>query len=376
VTETLGRTDPYLALGVARVVSCMGPVTILGGLPLSETVVEAMRLAAQTKVNLNELNAQAGRRIAELVGVEAAHVTTGAAAGWQLAAAACLTGTDRDRIARLPEIVGERREIVIHRKHRSNFDHALRSSGATLCEFGYSRDRTERWELEAVLRETTAAVAYIDSFGNPSVLPLEEVVTMAHDHGVPVIVDAAPSLPPASNLRTLPATGADLCCYSGGKDLGGPQNTGFVAGRAELVEMCALNANPNHNTIGRPFKVNAEAIVGLVVALEEYLARDPAADDRRWRANLSEIAGRIDTAGGVPWALEDTTPHGMAVPCLNVVMHGGAAAAEQVAATLRAGDPQIWVNVERDTLVLSPQALLDDDVELVGDRLAAALRAR
>jgi D-glucosaminate-6-phosphate ammonia-lyase len=369
----ISTADPYGSLGVPRVVSCMGPVTILGGLPLSESVVEAMRLAARSKVNLNELNARAGRRIAELIGAQAAFVTTGAAAGWQLAAAACLAGSDPQRIARLPEVLGERREIVIHRKHRCNFDHALRSAGAELVNFGYSRDRTERWELEAAISDRTAAVAYVDAFGDQSVLTLEEVTAIAHEHDVPVIVDAAPSLPPASKLQTLPATGADLCSFSGGKDLGGPQNTGFVVGRPDLVAACALNSNPNHNTIGRAFKVNAEAIVGLVTALEEYLARDPEADTLRWLANLEEIAGRLDSSNGPSWSIEPTTRHGMPVPCLNVVL-GGAPAAERVSESLRKGDPQIWVGVERETVVINPQALHADDVDLVGERLQSAIQ--
>ncbi len=369
--------SPYRTLGVSRTISCMGPVTILGGMPLSERVVEAMRAAAGSKVNLNELNVSAGRRIAELVGVEAAFVTTGAAAGWQLAAAACLAGSDPARIAALPEVLGERSEIVIHRKHRCNFDHALRATGARLVPFGYSRDRTEPWELEAAISDRTAAVAYVAAFGDDSVLPLDELTAIAHAHDVPVIVDAAPALPPASALTTLPTTGADLCCFSGGKDLGGPQNTGFVAGRRDLVEACALNANPNHNTIGRPFKVNAEAIVGLVVALEEYVARDPEEDTRRWREALEEIGGRLETGNGLRWSVEHRTNHGMPVPCLNVVLPEVGPTPAQVADALRLGDPQIWVGVEPGMLVVNPQAMSMDDVELVGDRLSEATsRAR
>ena len=125
-------------------------------------------------------------------------------------------------------------------------------------------------------------MAYVAAFGYESVLSLEDVTAIAHEHGVPVIVDAAPALPPANSLTALPATGADLVSFSGWEDLGGPQNTGFVVGRADLVRACALNTNPNHNTVGRPFKVNAEAIVGLIVGRSRTTS--PVTTRRRTRA--------------------------------------------------------------------------------------------
>jgi L-seryl-tRNA(Ser) seleniumtransferase len=350
----------------------MGPVTVLGGMPLAERVVEAMRAAAATKVDLNELNARAGERIAQLLGLDAAFVTTGAAAGWELAAAACLAGSDPARIAALPEVLGDRHEIVIHRKHRCNFDHTLRAAGARLVSFGYSRDRTEPWELEAAISGDTAAVAYVAAFGDDSVLSLEEVTSIAHAHEVPVIVDAAPALPPADSLAALPATGADLISFSGGKDLGGPQNTGFVVGRPDLVRACALNANPNHNTLGRPFKVNAEAIVGLIVALEDYLARDQGEQTARWLEALEEIGGRLDTSSGLRWSVEPGTRHGIPVPCLNVVLPEGSPGPAHVAELLRLGDPEIWVLAEDGMLVVNPQAMTLEDVDLVAERLGEA----
>lgn len=365
-------TSTYQSLGLRRAISCMGPVTMLGGMPLSERVVDAMRAAAATRVDLNDLNTRAGDRLAELLGVDAAFATTGAAAGWELAAAACLAGSDPARIAALPEVLGDRHEIVIHRKHRCNFDHALRAAGAQLVSFGYSRDRTEPWELDAAITRDTAAVAYVAAFGDDSVLSLEDVTAIAHAHDVPVIVDAAPALPPADSLTTLPATGADLVSFSGGKELGGPQNTGFVVGRPELVRACALNANPNHNTLGRPFKVNAEAIVGLLVALEEYLACDHDEVAVRRLEALEEIGRRLDTTSGLRWSVDPHTRHGIPVPCLNIVLPDGSPTPTEVAESLRNDDPQIWVGVEDGMIVINPQALTTADVELVGERLSEA----
>jgi L-seryl-tRNA(Ser) seleniumtransferase len=363
--------NPYGRLGLPRAINCMGAVTFLGGLPLHDDVIEAMRAAARAKVDLNELERAAGRRIAELTGAEAAFITTGAAAGWGLAAAACIAGTDPARIMHLPAIRDGKREVAIHRKHRSNFDHAIRGTGARLAEFGASRDQTWPWELEDAIGAETAAVAYITDYGVSTVLSLEQVVAIAPARGVPVIVDAAVSLPPLANLRRLPATGADLVSFSGGKAVGGPQNTGFVVGRADLIEACAQNASPNHNTIGRPFKVNCEAIVGLVTALERYAAHDEEAERAAWVETLRTVqhaAGLDDTTSSIT----STSYHGMPIPALRIPVPD----ADGLAVALRAGDPAVWVGTGQGELLVNPHALAPEDAELAGTRIREALHGR
>lgn len=358
----------YDALGVRRVINCMGAVTFLGGATLSERVIDAMAAASRMKVNLSELNEAVGRRLADICGAEAGCVTSGAAGGLQLAAAACITRGDISKIARLPSVGGEPHEIVLHRKHRCNFDHALRTTGARLVEFGYSRDRTETWELEAALSDETVAVFYVTDFGMPSVLSLPEVIEVAHAHDVAVIVDAALSLPPRSNLRDIPATGADLCCFSGGKAIGGPQNSGFVVGRADLVAACVRNANPNHNTIGRPSKVNAEAMVGLLVALEEYLARTDAEDYAAFLAVCEQVqsTGRLSAEES---CLTAAGKNGMLVPTLRVHIAGGPPRAAAAVEALMCREPAIWVTADGDELIVDPLALDLLDAPIVGTAL-------
>jgi L-seryl-tRNA(Ser) seleniumtransferase len=354
----------------------MGAVTFLGGLPLADSVVQAMHDAYASKVDLFELNASVGSRIASFCGAEAGCVTSGAAGGLQLAAAACITRGDNDAIARLPEMEeGRRPEIVLHRKHRCNFDHAVRNTGARLVEFGYSWDRTERWELEAAFTERTAAVFYVTDFGPSSVLPLQEVVEVAHAREVPVIVDAAVSLPPRANLRELPGTGADLTSFSGGKAVGGPQNTGFLVGRRDLVDACVANASPNHNTIGRPAKVNAEAMVGLIVALEAYLERDEDEEYAGWTSMLERIREVSVGARHDDCELTATSKNGMPIPTLRYRWPTEEDAVDASAA-LRACDPAIWLNHEGSELVLDPHALRETDVDYVGHVLATVVRGR
>ena len=367
--------SPYEALGVSPVVNCMGAVTFLGGLPLRPAAVEAMRRAYSSKVNLFDLNVAVGRHIATICRTEAAFVTSGAAGGLQVAAAAAMTRGAVDRVARLPDLESSSRpEIVLHRKHRLTFDHALRNTGARLVEFGYSSDRTERWELEAAMTDQTAAVFYVSRFGPSSVLSLEEVVDISHRVGVPVIVDAAVALPPRANLWEIPATGADLTCFSGGKAIGGPQNTGFVAGRGDLVEWCATNANPNHNTIGRPAKVNAEAMIGLLAALDAYLEQDEAQEYNGWMTMLERIES-IVSAVGIASTIRPTSKNEMPIPTIRFPT-ASAADAERVALGLRAGEPPIWLLHDGHELVIDPHALRTEDVEHLGHTLAGLLTER
>jgi L-seryl-tRNA(Ser) seleniumtransferase len=256
-----------------------------------------MRDAAGSFIQLDELQRAVGRRLAELTGNEAAYVSSGAAAGMALATAACVAGTDPARINRLPDTSGMKNEVIAHRSQRNGYDHAIRQVGVTLVEIGMGRSAAA-WELEAAINERTAAVFY---FGGmhfaESAIPLPEVVRIAHAHDVPVIVDAAAQIPPISNLwHFTRELGCDLAIFSGGKGLCGPQSSGLVLGRRDLIDACAVNGPPNHS-IGRPMKVGKEELVGLLTAVEWSLRRDePAliADYER------QVAYLIDRLQGIP----------------------------------------------------------------------------
>ena len=233
----------YDLLGVRPVINAAGPLTRLSGAPLHPEVAAAMAEAAQACARIEDLQEAAGRELAAATGAEAGYVTAGAAAGLALAAAACLAGLDVAAMDRLPDATGLRDEIVIQRPHLTAYTHALRLAGARLVEVGYlgfpGQGITWPWQVEAAITARTAALAY--SAGRaPGAVPLEEVVAIAHRHGLPVIVDAAGALPPAENLRRFVAAGADLVAYSGGKAIGGPQASGLLVGRAELIESVAL----------------------------------------------------------------------------------------------------------------------------------------
>jgi len=380
-------TGLYARLGVKRRINAAGTLTRLGGSLMEEPVLEAMREAARASVDIGELQVAAGRAIARATGAEAGIVVAGAAAGLTLAAAACIAGLDVAKMARLPDTVGLPNEILIPRTHRNAYDHALRAAGAVLVDIGYNDRGTgagirglEAWEIDAAVTPATVALAFA---ANPeTAADLSGVVAACRRRGLPVIVDAAAQLPPATNLRAFFDAGADLVVFSGGKAIGGPQASGILAGRRDLIASALLQQldmdvdptrwvapaivdrdrvpMPPHHGIGRGFKVGKEEIVGLVVALERFVARDEGRYAAALRQRLSAIAAGL--SGRRTRIVEGR------VPILEIETRDGPAAV----ARLLGGEPPVHVG-ERDLA----KGLLVVDLQTVaaGDdaTLAAAL---
>jgi uncharacterized pyridoxal phosphate-dependent enzyme len=362
----------YERLGVHRVINAYECLTRLGGSRMDPEVLAAMTEASQWFVQLDELQQKTGERIAALVGVEAAYVTSGAAAGLTLATAASIAGTDPSRITRLPDTRGMANEVVIERSHRNRYDHAIRQAGATFSEYGFARG-TEPWELEAAITPQTAAVAYFVTNATPWTLPLPTVAAIAHRHGLPVIVDAAAELPPAENLRRFVDEGGDLVVFSGGKGLRGPQCSGLILGRRDLIAACAANASPRH-AIGRPMKVGKEEMVGLLVALERYLADPPEARQKRWEAQVRQaVAALQDLPGLIPERVFPM-PTGKLIPrALVRVTAACPLTADAIIAALADGDPVIAVRPDPAGFIIDPQTLCDGEVNVICARIHAIL---
>jgi L-seryl-tRNA(Ser) seleniumtransferase len=303
----------YEQLGVRPLINARGTHTRLGGSIMHPEVQEAMRAAAGSYVVLEELQAAASKVIARATGAEAGMVTGGAEAGLLFATAACMAGEDPIKIERLPDTTGMKNEAIIYRAHRNGYDHALRVAGATIVEVGYGSS-TIPYQLEAAITDKTALVMYLMSpWSGRGALSLAQTCEIAHRHGVPVLVDAAAMLPPATNLTQYIADGADLVTFSGGKGLRGPQSSGILAGRADLIRAALKNGSPNHS-VGRSAKAAKEDIVGLIVALEMYLERDHAADLRHWQEQADYMTSRLGDLPGVNARTlydgrEHTSPH-------------------------------------------------------------------
>ena len=281
----------YEQLGVRRVINADATLTRLGGSLMPPGVLDAMREAAGSFVDMHELQGVVGRRLAELTRNEAAYVATGAAAGIVLATLATMTGGELPAIADLiEEGSAPKDEVIIHRAHRIPYDPAIRLAGAKIVEIG-NRLQTFDWELEAAFTPRTAMVFYAAGVHlAPGALPLGKTIELAHGHGVPVVVDAAAQLPPTENLwRFTRELGADLAIFSGGKDLHGPQASGLLVGTKAMIAAVAVNGSPNQR-LGRPMKVGKEEMIGLLAAVERYVAID-------WREraeDYEEIVRAVD----------------------------------------------------------------------------------
>ncbi len=366
------QTDIYARLGVRTIINARGATTAVGGTLPPPEVMAAMAEAAKAFVVLEELNAKVGEKIAAVTGAEAGYVTCGSAAGMLLAAAACITGTDIARIRRLPDTTGMPDEIIVHRAHRINYDQMFRAPGAKLVEIGIP-SATERWEYEAAFTARTAAVAFVDSPSiGPGALDFGTVIEVAHAHNVPVIVDAASTLPPVSHLTRWIAGGADLVIYSGGKGIRGPQDSGLLAGRADLIAAAKMNGNPNA-AIGRAAKVSKEAMVGLAVALDRFITHDHDAEFAAHRAQAELIAHELaDFPNAECAVIADPERYPMPLAVIRPV--DGAWSAPAVRATLAAGDPGIFVNVELGGIGINTHCLRDGDAEQIATRLRTLLR--
>jgi len=373
----------YRRLGVRRIIHASGTTTRYGGSLLRPEALAAMGEASQMLVNIDELNEAAGAAIARMLGAEAAFVTAGASSGLILQAAACIAGDDPAKIIRLPDTRGMRNEIVIQRAHRFAYDQAYRVPGGVLVEIGLAR-RTQPFELEDAISDRTAAVAHLVSpfTSPPGILPLDQVIAIAHRRGVPVIVDAASMLPPRENLTKFLRLGADLVSFSGGKGIRGPQSSGFLIGRRDLVRAAALNASPNQ-AIARAAKTSKEEIAGLVVALELFLAEDESAEMKRYHDVCATVAEALADIPGLRVVVEHDAvnrviPH--AVVYFTPDWAGPSGRTVQVA--LARGEPHVYVQQGPhqggyfDEIAVDPINLQPGDEVIVATRLREELTRR
>jgi D-glucosaminate-6-phosphate ammonia-lyase len=369
--------DLYGTIGVRPIIHMVGTTTRYGGTILRPEAQQAMEDAAGALVDMHQLNVRAGEAIATMIGAEAAVVTSGAAGALLLQAAAVIAGSDPAKIARLPDTEGMTNEIVMQRVHRMGYDQCFRAAGGKIVEVGFGNN-TEEWQMEDAIGEKTAAVAHIVSPGNGGRgLGFEKAMDIAHRNGVPLIVDAASMLPPRDNLFKFANAGADLVCYSGGKGIRGPQGTGILVGKADLVEAARLNAAPNA-AIGRSAKVSKEEIMGLIAALDAFLKGDEEQEMATYRRRCEDLIDHLDEVPGVTATVEQD---GFVYLIPEAVVRfdsswTGRSAAEIVQA-LAEGDPPIYAKAlqPQEGLVFNPFNPTDEEVQIVGRRLREELLA-
>ena len=365
----------YETIGVRPVIHMGGTTTRYGGTVIRPEAHEAMDAAKGALVDMNELNVKAGQAIARMLGAEAAVVTSGAAGALLLQAAAVIAGTDPAKIARLPDTDGMKNEIIMQRAHRMGYDQCFRAAGGRIVDVG-NGNNTEEWQMEDAIGENTAAIAHIVSPSNGGRgLKFEKAMEVAHRNGLPLILDAASMLPPRDNLFKFANAGADLVCYSGGKGIRGPQGTGILVGRADLVEAARLNASPNA-AIGRTAKVSKEEIMGLIAAIDAFLKGDEEEEMATYQRRCEDLADHLDEVPGITATIEnDELVYTIPEAIVRFDSSWTGRSADEIVQALADGDPPIYARTiePEEGLLLNPFNPTDEEIQIVGRRLREEL---
>jgi L-seryl-tRNA(Ser) seleniumtransferase len=298
--STQPASGVYAKLGVRTLINAVGTLTTLSGTLMPPEVTRAMEEASRNFVAIHELQAKVGARLSELTGAPAAFVTAGASAALCLASCAVTAGADRVRMTQLPDLTGMRSEFIIQRAHRSPYDQAFRMVGGKFVTVETAD------EIRSSINNKTAALVMVLSHNSTGhKVELDQMIEIAHKANLPLILDAAAEVPPPENLTKFVKMGADMVAFSGGKNLRGPQCSGILMGRKDLVEAAYANSSPN-NFLPRIAKVGKEEIIGLLTAVEICLKKDFAADRREFHAMLDRVAERLK---GVPTVKTELIPN-------------------------------------------------------------------
>jgi L-seryl-tRNA(Ser) seleniumtransferase len=379
------RQNVYTQLGVKTVINCRGTWTYLSGSLEFPEVRQAQLEASRYFVNMFDLQRGVGRRLAELTGAESGIVTSGSAGAMSAATAACMAGSDDKYIWQLPDTTGLKHEVIMV-GGRSAFDSAIRLTGAKLV-LVYSSQ-----ELVNAINENTAMI-YTTNLGEK----LQQEVTIAKDHKIPLLLDDAAGIPPADNAKLYAKMGIDLYCFSGGKGLCGPQCSGLLLGRKDLIESALMNCNPREGAICRPMKVGKEEIIGCLMSLETWLKMDEKKLYADWNGRVDRIRKLVDTVPGVKTDIY-IPDDGNRYPTLRVSWDTRAWGFSIIDCVqeLRAGDPVIEVlgpdnpslvtavregqpnrkeRKEPDHIELISMTIKPGEEIVVGQRLRAVLRA-
>jgi L-seryl-tRNA(Ser) seleniumtransferase len=364
-----GQTgNPYEELGVPTVINCEGTMTVLGGSLPHPELEAVMTMAGRHFVNIPDLEVAAGKRIAEMLKLPdgyTALVTSGAAAAMQSGLAGILTGGNEAFIRQLPDLTG------IQKSHRNPFDHQLRSTGVKLVEIETPD------QLRAAVNERTAMMHFSNFANAAGQIKVDEWVKLGKQYNVPCMNDAAADTPPVSHLWDYTNMGYDLVTFSGGKAIRGPQCAGLLIGRKDMVANALLNNSPHEDTLGRSQKVGKEEILGMVKALELFLAEDHEALAKEWQAGLEGISREIMKVPGVSTSffVPDIANH---VPHMSITWDAAriSLTPQEASKLLRNSKPSIVIGggEGRPGLAMCSFMLQPGEDKIVAEQLSRVLR--
>ncbi len=360
----------YEKMNTKPVINALGPRTLLGGSQPHPDVISVMGEAGRYYADMDELLIGSGKVISEMIDCSSALVTSGCAAALVLGTAACVTGKDAEKMSQLPNVDGLKQEVVIQASQRYKYDRVVRMVGVKIITAG-KPGSTSRKDLEDALNDNTAAVLFpdIDSLGD--ILSLEDVISIAHDRDIPVIVDSAYRVFPTDMFKKFSNLGADLFGF-GAKYFGAPNSTGLLCGRDDLVEAARLHSFSGFEKMdlegfGRPFKVDRQEVFGVVEALRIWLNtdHDHRFESAKMRAN--RLASKLSEVEGVT---VENTPTG-----INLIINENSDTLNGLLLSeiLKSGIPSIWANPSRKSVNFDMLLVNDGDELLIADRVKMSL---
>jgi len=361
------KRDFFKELGVTPIINAQATMTFLSGSTMVPETLEAINATAHSFVNMYELQAAVGVKIAEMLQCESGLVSSGCAGAILLGTSACITGKDNALIRAMPNVPGPQREVIKLTSHRYGWDSVMRTAGVKIV---YVADA----DFDKAFNANTVMVQYNNGASTRG-MKYEEFVAIAKKHNIPTMIDIAADVPPAENLFKFQKIGFDLICLSGGKMLRGPQSAGLLFGRKDLIDAAMLNNSPYEVPIGRPCKVNKEEIFGMYAALKSFVERD---HDKEWQGWLDRIKRISTTLEKVPSVKAETRlPAGPTnnIPGMSVSWDQTKVkiTAEEVAKAMHDGTPSIQAQGRGNSLSLGVVLLLDDQVDIVAKRVKEIL---
>lgn len=365
--------DYFGDLGVKPFINAIGPYSSLGGNEMWPEVTEAMDYAIKNKARMTDLHDAVGRRIAELTGAPSAMVSSGATGAIILATAACMTMGDQEKMERIPDSSGMSNEVIILKSQRYMYDRSIKAPGASLVEVETEQD------IRAAVSDKTAMMFYLLNRPDNLKIEVENYIALAREYDIPILCDAATTVPPVKNIAATVAKGFDLVCFSGGKGLRGPYSAGLLLGREDLVRFARMNGSPNHRAYGRSMKVAPEEYLGMMVAVETSLGFDEEAEYERQLTIVNAMGRDINRLPGI--TIETAVPGAEArEPYIEVRWDAGIydISVADMKQALREGDPSIEVRalfLSNNQLHLTAVALKDGEAEIVTRRVAEILQS-
>lgn len=365
------KRDLMKELGIRTFINAAGTYTAMTASLMPREVMDTIQTSATQFAMLDEVQDKVGAKIAKLCHAEAATVTAGCWSAMVLGLAGVLTGTDRKKIAQLPNLQGMKNEVIVQKSHNVGYVHALTNTGVTMVPV----ETVE--ELEAAVNDRTAMMWFLNYQAPDGRIQHEEFVALGKKHGIPTMIDMAADVPPVENLWKYNDMGFDLVCVSGGKAMKGPQSAGILMGRKDLIEAARLSAPPRGGTIGRGMKVNKEEILGMYVALEKYINMDHAKEWKSWEDKVFLIAEAVKKVGNISTDVS-VPPIANHTPYLEIAWDPNyiAITRPQLQERLRAGNPSIEViGGKEHAISLTVFMLRPGEEKIVAKRISEELAA-